>query len=99
MLAMCRVVRVPATPTRRTVPMDSRTDADGSGGALEPGRLFLTAEEVGRQLGLRRSRVYELAAAGLLPAVRLGKRVLFPRRGLEELAEEAISRAREELAA
>ena len=44
-------------------------------------RLFLTAVEVGGQLGLRKSRVYELAAAGLLPTVRLGRRLLFPRRG------------------
>ena len=48
-------------------------------------RRFLSAEEVGEQLGLKRSRVYELAAGGHLPVVRLGKRVLFPRRGLEEL--------------
>ena len=56
--------------------------------------LFLTAREVGQQLGLKRSRVYELAAAGMLPVVRLGRRMLFPRRGLEELAEAAIARVR-----
>ncbi len=56
--------------------------------------LFLTAAEVGRQLGLRKSRVYALAAGGMLPVVRLGRRMLFPRRGLEELAEAAIERAR-----
>jgi excisionase family DNA binding protein len=57
-------------------------------------RLFLTVEEVGRHLGVRRSRVYELAASGLLPVVRLGRRLRFPRRGLETLADEAISRTR-----
>ena len=57
-------------------------------------RLFLTAAEVGRQLGVRKSRVYELAAGGMLPVVRLGRRMLFPRRGLEELADAAIERAR-----
>jgi excisionase family DNA binding protein len=60
----------------------------------DEGRLFLNAEEVGRQLGLRRSRVYELAAAGLLPVVRLGRRLRFPRHGLEELAEAAILHAK-----
>jgi excisionase family DNA binding protein len=58
-------------------------------------RLFLTAAEVGRRLGLRKSRVYALAAAGVLPVVRLSpRRMLFPRRGLEELAEAAIARAK-----
>ncbi len=56
--------------------------------------IFLTVEEVGAQLRVRRSRVYELAASGLLPVVRLGRRMLFPRRGLEALADEAIARAR-----
>jgi excisionase family DNA binding protein len=58
------------------------------------GRLFLTATEVGRQLGLQKSRVYALAAEGFLPTVRLGRRIWFPRRGLEALAEAAIDRAR-----
>lgn len=57
-------------------------------------RIFLTAAEVGRELGVRKSRVYELAASGMLPVVRLGRRMLFPRRGLEELADAAIERAR-----
>jgi excisionase family DNA binding protein len=55
--------------------------------------MFLTAAEVGHELGIRKSRVYELAAGGLLPVVRLGRRVLFPRRGLEQLAQVAIERA------
>jgi excisionase family DNA binding protein len=69
-----------------------------SGVSREPhtdDRLFLTAAEVGRRLGLRKSRVYELAAAGVLPVVRLSpRRMLFPRRGLEDLVEAAIERAR-----
>jgi excisionase family DNA binding protein len=47
--------------------------------------------EVGRQLGLRKSRVYELAAAGLIPVIRMGRRLHFPRRGLDALADEAIA--------
>lgn len=60
-------------------------------------RLFLGAREVGRQLGIRKSRVYALAAEGLLPAVRLGRRVWFPSRGLDALAEAAIKRAQERI--
>jgi len=58
-------------------------------------RRFLSAEEMGEQLGLKRSRVYELAASGHIPVVRLGKRMLFPRRGLEELERAAVDRALE----
>jgi excisionase family DNA binding protein len=57
--------------------------------------MFLTADEVGQELGLGRSRVYELAAAGHLPVVRLGRRMWFPRRGLDALAEAAIRRSEE----
>ena len=73
------------------VQADSATDQPGDR------RMFLTAEEVGQRLGLKRSRVYGLAAAGMLPVVRLGRRMLFPRRGLEELVEAAIRRASETL--
>jgi excisionase family DNA binding protein len=61
-------------------------------------RLFLSATEVSQQLGLCKSRVYALAAEGLLPTVRLGRRIWFPRRGLDALAEHAIETARERLA-
>ena len=81
-------------------------EVDALDGAHRPGestahaqRMFLTATEVGRELGIQKSRVYELAAGGLLPVVRLGRRMHFPRRGLEELAEAAIERAKANLAA
>lgn len=61
-------------------------------------RLFLSATEVGQQLGLGKSRVYALAAEGLLPTVRLGRRIWFPRRGLNALAEQAIENARDRIA-
>ncbi len=57
-------------------------------------RLFLNASQVGEQLGLRKSRVYELAAQGLLPNVRLGRRIWFPVRGLDALADAAIQVSR-----
>jgi hypothetical protein len=62
---------------------------DGSG---ELG-MFLTAAEVGAILHLKKSRVYQLAAAGMLPNVRLSPRkILFSRRGLEALDQAAIDR-------
>jgi len=67
--------------------------ASGSDGSGETG-MFLTAAEVGAILRLKKSRVYQLAAAGILPSVRLGERkILFSRRGLETLDQEAIDRA------
>jgi excisionase family DNA binding protein len=54
--------------------------------------MFLSADEVGRELGVSRSRVYELAAAGQLPFFRMGRRMWFPRRGLDALADAAIRR-------
>ena len=90
------------SPRRRPEPLAVVTPVAESA-ALGPGagavRAFLSAAEVGAQLGLGRSRVYELAAAGVLPVVRLGRRMLFPRRGLDELAELAIERAKAELLA
>ena len=70
------------------------TEAGTAEGTVQDDRLFMTVEEVGRHLGVRRSQVYELAASGLLPVVRFGRRMRFPRRGLEQLAEEAVERAR-----
>lgn len=74
--------------------MSAPTEPAATGARDADDHIFLTVEEVGAQLRVRRSRVYELAASGLLPVVRLGRRMLFPRRGLEALADEAIARAR-----
>jgi predicted DNA-binding transcriptional regulator AlpA len=64
----------------------------------EPGgRVFLNACEVGQQLGLRKSRIYEMAAEGLPPSVRLGRRIWFPVRGLDALADAAIEDSRNRL--
>lgn len=56
-------------------------------------RRYLTAREVGNLLGLSRSRVYELAGSGILPTIRLGRRILFIPQALDELEHAAIARA------
>ena len=58
-------------------------------------RAFLSASEVGDRLGLKKSRVYQLVQSGDLHVVRLGRRVMFPREGLEELGRAAVQRALE----
>jgi excisionase family DNA binding protein len=66
-------------------------------GAIVP--LFLNAKQVGQLMGWRKSRVYEAAAAGLIPSVRMGRRYLFPRRGIEALENMAVERTMEKLRA
>jgi excisionase family DNA binding protein len=46
-------------------------------------RLLLTVPEAARLLRISRNLCYELVAQGRLPHVRLGRRILIPRHGLE----------------
>lgn len=48
-------------------------------------RLTVSVEEAGALLGISRAFAYELAARGELPCVRLGRRLLVPRKALDEL--------------
>jgi len=41
--------------------------------------------DVGRALNISRATAYNLAAQGILPTIRLGRRLLVPRKALEEL--------------
>lgn len=50
---------------------------------LEPAML-LRAEEAARMLGLGRSKVFQMLAAGELPVVRIGRCVRIPRDELRE---------------
>ncbi|MBT9260208.1 MAG: helix-turn-helix domain-containing protein [Clostridiales bacterium] len=51
-------------------------------------RLTLSVPEVAHMLGIGRNTAYELARAGKLPVVRLGKRFLVPVAALERWLEE-----------
>jgi excisionase family DNA binding protein len=55
---------------------------------------LLKATEVARVLGIGRTRVYELMAAGELPVVRIGRFVRVPRRSLESWIEARTEGAR-----
>ena len=50
-------------------------------------RLGLTVVEAAKVLGISRSLAYQLAASGDLPTVRLGRRLVVPRKALERLLE------------
>jgi len=50
-------------------------------------RLVLTVTEVAVALGISRTHAYELVARGELPSLRLGRRIVVPRRSLERLVD------------
>ena len=48
-------------------------------------RLALTVPEAAELLGVSRRFAYEMAAQGKIPSVRLGKKILVPRKSLEAM--------------
>ena len=52
-------------------------------------RLVLTVPEVAAMLGLSRNGAYEAVAAGQIPSIRIGRRVLVPRAALQRLLDRA----------
>ena len=49
--------------------------------------LTMTVEEAAAVLGISRNLAYEAAQDGRIPAIRIGRRLLVPRRALERLLE------------
>ena len=56
---------------------------------MDTDRLTLTVEEAAQLLGISRALGYELVARGQLPSVRLGRRIVVPRRALDALLDAA----------
>ena len=48
-------------------------------------RLTLTVEEAAELLGVSRALGYELVARGEIPSLRLGRRIVVPRRAIEAM--------------
>jgi excisionase family DNA binding protein len=55
------------------------------------GRLVLSVTEAAGMLGISRGLAYELVARGELPSLRLGRRIVVPRRALEALLEAGVA--------
>ncbi len=53
-------------------------------------RMALSVEEAGALLGISRDLAYDLVARGELPSVRLGRRLVVPRRALEGAIERLL---------
>jgi len=52
---------------------------------MEQERLTLTVEEAGELLGISRSLAYEMARTGALPTLRFGKRIVVPKKAVENM--------------
>jgi excisionase family DNA binding protein len=52
-------------------------------------RLTYTVEEAGRLLGICRNNAYQLARAGQIPTLRLGRRLLVPKAAFDRLIDAA----------
>jgi excisionase family DNA binding protein len=53
-------------------------------------KLALSVEETGVLLGISRDLAYDLVARGELPSVKLGRRLVVPRRALEEALDRLV---------
>jgi excisionase family DNA binding protein len=56
-------------------------------------RLTLTVEEAAQLLGISRALGYELVARGEVPSIRLGRRIVVPRRALDTLLDAGTTEA------
>ncbi len=61
--------------------------------AMSTGELTMTVEEAAKALRIGRSLAYELARRGELPTIRLGKRLLVPKAGLDRMLGAVSQRA------
>jgi excisionase family DNA binding protein len=59
---------------------------------VDSGRLTLTVEQAAVLLGISRGLAYELVARGELPSLRLGRRIVVPRKALDELLDRQSDR-------
>ena len=59
-------------------------------GYLPPTSPLMDLDEFGALLGVKRQRAYAMALDGLIPVVRLGRRIYVPRSFLDVAADEAI---------
>jgi excisionase family DNA binding protein len=57
---------------------------------LNAEKLTLSVEQAGKVLGISRALAYQMAHSGGLPILRFGKRMVVPRRALENMLQCAI---------
>ena len=79
--------------THRAEPGQEARGAHGTAGTARAERLTFTVDEVAIALGISRSSAYECAKRGDIPTVRLGRRIVVPRRAVLELLGETDTAA------
>lgn len=70
------------------LPQQIREDQENT---MENQRLTLTVPEVAEMVGVSRAHAYELIRLGRIPSIRLGRRLIVPRKALEDFLEHACS--------
>ena len=55
---------------------------------MEDKRMTLTIEEAAKLLGIGRNLCYDRVKTGEIPVIKIGRRLLVPRRALEKLLEQ-----------
>ena len=55
------------------------------------GQLTLKVSDVARLLGIGRASAYEACRVGVIPSIRIGRRIVIPRMALERLLSETSS--------
>jgi excisionase family DNA binding protein len=58
---------------------------------LKEEKLTMTVKEAAAALGISRGLAYQAARDGSIPTIRIGKRLLVPRRAFEKLLEGSVS--------
>ena len=56
-------------------------------------KLVLTVPEAGEMLGISRAQSYLMVKRGVLPVIKLGRRIVVPKAALEKMLENAGSKA------
>ena len=74
------------TPTQPTLPT-------GQVDKPPKDRRVWSVDETAEQLGISRAHAYELIARREIPHLRLGRRIVVPRKAVDELLDRALQRA------
>ena len=73
----------PTQPTRSADPVDK----------LPKDRRVWSVDETAEHLGISRAHAYDLLARREIPHLRLGRRIVVPRKAVDELPDRALQRA------
>lgn len=93
-----KAIRLPATPIEPTPTKTSRKPQPKEESAMNnrPERMLYPINEAADQLGIGRSKVYQLIVSSQLETVKIGRRTLVPAEALTQYVERLIASTRGE---